>query len=294
MIWVTDQRRAIGVERQAPETDIDITTAHRARIHNYLAGGDVNFAADRAAIAEATADLPGKLAAARLAVQALAEFQAQVVRYLVTEVGVRQFLKLGAAVPAHHDVHEIAEAAAPGTRVVYVGDDPTVLAHAHSLRRPRPEGVTGYVHGNVRDVETIVDEAATTLDLDQPVALLLPATLNFVPDQDDPDGIMARLVAAVPSGSYLALSHTSPDVGSVRMQEAAERFGRLLVGPYVVRSRDEIARFLVGLDVLEPGLVPIEQWHPPTTTDAPAPAPASGNGTPRRLVPIYGALARKP
>jgi hypothetical protein len=287
---VSDQRRAVGSERLASEIEIDIGTAHPARVHNYLAGGDAHFAADRAAIDQAVAVLPGGLETARRAVQALAAFQDRVVRYLVAEVGIRQFLKLGSAVPAGEDVHEIAQAAAPGTRVVYVGHDPTVLAHAHALRRQCPEGVTAYVHGHVLKVEAIMREAATTLDLTRPVALLLPATLNFVPDQDDPHGVVARFVGAVPSGSYLALSHTSHEVGSERMQDAAERFGKVLVGPYVVRSRDEIARFLVGLDVLEPGLIPIERWRPatPTTIAAPPPEPEG------RPVPIYGALARKP
>jgi hypothetical protein len=285
---VTDQRRAIGRERLAPEIEIDISTAHPARVHNYLAGGDVHFAADRSAVDQAAAILPGGLETARRAVRCLAAFQTRVVRYLVTEVGIRQFLKLGTAVPADADVHEIAQAAAPDTSVVYVGHDPTVLAHAHALRRPRPEGVTAYVHGDVLEVEANMREAAATLDLTRPVALLLPATLNFVPDEDDPAGFLARLLGRVASGSYLVLSHTSPSVGSSRMSEVAERFGKLVVDQYVVRDRDEIARFLDGLDLVEPGLVPIEQWWPPATVPAPPPEPGI------RPVPIYGALARKP
>jgi hypothetical protein len=215
----------------------------------------------------------------------MAGFQARVVRHLVVDVGVTQFLKLGAAVPASEDIHEIAQSAAPGTRVVYTGDDPTVLAHAHAMRQARPEGITAYVHGTLLDVEPIIAQASATLDLDQPVAVLSPANLNFVAEEDDPYGIVARILAALVPGSYLALAHSSPDVGSDRMREAAERFARLLGDPYVVRTRDQIARFFVGLDMAAPGLVPIEQWRP---------APGEELDPTRRPVPLYGALARKP
>jgi hypothetical protein len=288
---VTEQRHPIGGERRtppAPEIDIDIAKAHPARVHNYLAGGNVHFAADRAAVDEAVAVLPGGLDTARRAVRAMADFLGRAVQHLVAETDVRQFLKLGAAVPAGEDVHEIAQAAAPDTRVVYVGHDPTVLAHSHALRKPRPEGVTEYVHGHVRQVEQIMDEAGATLDLDRPVALLLPATLNFVPDQDEAEDIVARFLDGIATGSFLVLAHTSHSVGSIRMSEAAERFGKVIADPYTVRGEEEIARFFVGLELVDPGLVPIEEWRPP-----PAPEPdADAEG--RRPVPIYGAVARKP
>jgi hypothetical protein len=277
--------------------EIDIHAAHPARVHNYLAGGDAHFAADRAAIEGAVGMLPGGLAAARRAVEAMAGFMARAVEHLVVDAGIRQFVKLGAAVPASRDIHEIAQANAPGTRVVYVGSDPTVLAHAHSLRRSRPEGVTAYVHGDVRDVDAIVDEVATTLDLSRPVAYLLPATLNFVPDEDDPAGLLAGLLGRVVSGSYLVLAHTSPSVASARMAEAAERFGRLVAEPYVLRSRDEIARFFDGLELVDPGMVAVEEWRPPPppATEGCEDGEGSGaGGARRRPVPIYGAVARKP
>ena len=282
---MTDQERPIGGDRQPPVIGIDITAAHPARVHNFLAGGDANFAVDREAVEKTVGMLPGELETARRAVQTMAGFSARVVRHLVTDVGVTQFLKLGTAVPAGEDVHEIAQSAAPGTRIVYVGDDPTVLAHAHDLRRSCPEGTTAYVHGSLLDIGPIIEQAATTLDLDRPVAVLSPATMNFVADEDDPHGIVARIVAALAPGSYLALAHSSPDVGSERMREAAERFASLLGDPYVVRSREEIARFFAGLDLVEPGLVPIEQWRP---------APGAEPDPTRRPVPLYGALARKP
>jgi hypothetical protein len=282
---VTDQERRVCGDRQPPATGIDIDTAHPARIHNYLAGGDANFAVDRAAVEKAVGMLPGEMETARRAVQMMAAFLARVVHHLVVDVGVTQFVKLGTAVPAGQDVHEIAQAAAPGTHIVYVGDDPTVLAHAHALRRSSPEGTTAYVHGSLHDLGPVIDVLAATLDLGRPVAFLSPATMNFVKDDQDPYGIVARLVGAVAPGSYLALAHSSLDVGSEGMREAADKFAELMGNTYVVRSRDQIARFFTGLDLVDPGLVPIEQWRPPPDAE---PDPT------RRPVPLYGALARKP
>jgi hypothetical protein len=271
--------------QQPVEVEIDTTVAHPARVLNYLAGGAGNFAADRQAVEHVAEALPAGIETARAAVRSMAAFQARVVRWLIGEVGIRQFLKVGTGVPAGEDVHEIAQAAAPEARVVYVGSDPVVLAHAHALRRGSLEGATAYVHATLQALEMIVHEASATLDLARPVAVLLPATLNFVPDDDDPDGVVARLVEAVASGSHLMIAHTSYDITAEGMVEAAERFSELLGEPYVVRGRDEIARFLDGLDVVEPGLVPIDQWRPADDV----PAPPSG-----RPVPIYGAVGRKP
>jgi len=282
---VTDQERRVCGDRQPSATEIDITTAHPARIHNYLAGGDANFTVDREAVEKAVGMLPGEMETARRAVQTMAAFLARVVCHLVVDVGVTQFVKLGTAVPAGRDVHEIAQAAAPGTRIVYVGDDPTVLAHAHALRRSSAEVTTAYVHGSLLDLDPIIEQTATILDLDQPVAFLSPATMNFVADEHDPYGIVARLLDAVAPGSYLALAHSSLDVGSEGMREAADKFAKLMGNTYVIRTRDQIARFFTGLELAEPGLVPIEQWRPPAD-DLPDPT--------RRPVPIYGALARKP
>jgi hypothetical protein len=284
---VTDRQRSNGGGAPPPEIDIDLSVAHPARVHNYLAGGDAHFTVDREAVDQAAAVLPGGLETARRAVRSMAEFHARVVRYLVVEAGITQFLKLGAVVPAVQDVHEIAQAAAPGARVVYVGSDPTVLAHAHSLRQAGPEGITAYLHGTVYDVEAIVEQASATLDWGQPIALLLPATLNFVPEERDPHGTVARLVDALPSGSYMVLTHTSHETGSERMLDAAERFGKVLGKTYVVRTRDDIIRFFAGLDLVEPGLVQIDQWNPPP------PPPVTVAASDHRPVPIYGGAGRK-
>jgi S-adenosyl methyltransferase len=285
---VTDRQRPRDGGEQPPEIEIDTTVADPARVHNFLAGGDGHFAVDREAVNQAATILPGGLDTAQRAVRSIVGFQSRVVRYVATEAGIRQFMKLGTAVPVVEDVHEVAHAVAPDARVVYVGNDPLALAHAHSLRRVRPEGSTAYVHASLTDTEAVVRQASATLDFARPVALLLPATLNFVPDDRDPYGIVARLVDAVPSGSYLALTHTSHEIRSERMLEAAERFSKLLGPQYVVRPRDQIARFFDGLDLVEPGLVQLDKWRPDPAEEPDEP------DEDRRPAPIFGGVARKP
>jgi hypothetical protein len=284
---VTDRQRPSASDGQPPEIDIDTTVANPARVHNFLAGGDGHFAVDREAVSQAATILPGGLETAQRAVRSMTDFQTRVIRYLAVEMGIRQFMKLGTAVPVVEDVHDVAQSAVPGARVVYVGNDPMVLAHAHSLRRARPEGSAAYVHSSLTDTESIVRQASATIDFGQPVALLLPATVNFVPDDRDPYGLVARLVDAVPSGSYMALTCTSPEIRGERMREAAERFSKLLGPQYVVRPRDEIARFFDGLDLVDPGLVQLDRWRPDPADDGNA-------GDPPRPAPIYGAVGRKP
>jgi S-adenosyl methyltransferase len=299
---VTDQSDSSGDHGPQP-IEIEADVAHPARVHNYLAGGDAHFAADREAVEHLSEVLPDGLDNARVAVQTMGKFQHRAVRYLVREAGIRQFLKLGTAIPAAEDIHEVAQAAAPDAKVVYVGSDPVILAHAHALRRGGGDGGTAYIHGSLNDPEELTRRASGTmhsmlvdpeglarqasalLDLGRPIAVLLPATLNFVPDENDPYGLVARLLRTVASGSYLVLAHTSHDITADGMIEAAERFSKLLGEPYVTRSRGAIARFFDGLDMVEPGLVQVDRWRP----DEDAPVLPSG-----RPVPLYAAVARKP
>jgi hypothetical protein len=288
---VTDKPRHSGHEGQPPEVEIDTTVARPARVHSYLAGGDGHFAADREAVERVAEVLPEGVETARRSVDTMAAFLGRVVRYVAGEVGVTQFLKLGTAVAQGEDIHEIALDAAPATtvpRVVYVGSDPVVLAHAHALRRGSPEGTVAYVHGTLRDAEALLRQVSDTLDLERPIAMLLPATLNFVPDESDPYGIVARLVAAIAPGSHLAIAHATHDSGRERRAEAAERFSKMLGEPYVLRSAAEIARFFDGLDLVGPGVGPIDRWYPPGSARS-VPPPSPG-----RPVPIYGAVGRKP
>lgn len=261
---------------------IDTRVSRPARLHNYLAGGDGNFAVDREAAEKLGASLADGLDIVRAAVQALADFTERAVRQLVAEAGVEQLLYLGMPVPTGQELHEIAQALAPATRVVYVGNDPVVLAHAHTLKRSGPVGATAYVHGSLHDPAAIWAAAERTFDLARPVGVLIPLTLCFVPDEADPYRLVASLLEPAAPGSHLVIAHPTTDIPIGGMEEATERLAEAIEEPYVVRSRADIARFVEGLDLVPPGLVPIGDWQPP---DPAAPA---------RPFPIYAAVARKP
>jgi S-adenosyl methyltransferase len=265
--------------------EIDRTVAHPARVHNYLAGGDDNFSADRKLAAYLSEVLPDGIDTARTNVMAMGAFMARSIRYLVHDADVQQFLYIGAPIPSAEEVHEVAQKANSGSRVVYVGNDPLVLAHAHKRREAGPLGATAYVHGTLRDVDGILQQAAATLDFDQSIAIMFIATLALVPDRYDPQGIVARLLAAVPPGSHLVIAHTTNDIPIAGMAESAERFEQMLSVPYVVRNHAEVSRFFDGLDLVEPGVVPVDRWHPDD------PAAVDEDAFP---IPIYGAVGRKP
>jgi S-adenosyl methyltransferase len=178
-----------------------------ARIYDALLGGKDNYASDRQAMARILKIEPDSAGVAR---QNRA-FLGRVVQFLAEERGVRQFLDIGSGLPTASNVHEVAQSSAPGSRVVYVDNDATVLAHAGALLVSAPEGTCGYAGSDLRDTGTIITQAAEILDFSQPVALLLLAVLHFVPDQDDPWGITGRLMDALPPGSYLAVSHVTPE-----------------------------------------------------------------------------------
>jgi S-adenosyl methyltransferase len=278
---VTDQPPSSDNKR-SPDFEIDTRVTRPARLFNYLAGGAGNFTVDREVAEHVAEGMPGGLDTIRAAVRSVAEFTLRAVGYLVEEAGVRQLLYVGTPVPAGREVHEVAQQAAPDTRVVYVGNDPVVLAHAHTLQRGTPEGATAYVHGSLRAPEEIWEQAKETLDLSRPIAVLVPVTLHLVPDEADPYGIMTRLLDAVPSGSYLMISHATSDIPTEGVTTASERLREALPEEYVVRSSAEIARFFDGLDLVDPGLVQIDAWRPPPVTP-----------TPDLVLPLYGAVGRK-
>jgi hypothetical protein len=263
---------------------IDTSVAHPARIQNYLAGGDGHFAADRSAVDDFGSALPGGISDARASVRSLGSFMARTVNHLIVELGVRQFLNIGATVPTVKKVHEVAHQVAPDSRFVYVGDDPVVLAHAHKLRASTYDGATEYVHATIRDTELILKQSAPPLDLDQPVAVLLLTTLNFVPDSDEPVRLLHELVDALAPGSCVTIAHSSYDFNAEGMREASAKLAKALKQAWVVRTYDEIERFFGGLDMIEPGLVPIDDWHPSGKASMPHSA---------RPVPIFGGIGRK-
>jgi S-adenosyl methyltransferase len=250
------------------DVHIDTTVPNAARVYDYLLGGSANFEVDRQAAESNNAVLPGGIATARAEVRANRDFLVRAVRYLAAEVGVRQFLDIGTGIPNDDHVHAVAQSIAPESRIVYVDYDPTVLAHADQLLRGT-EGTTAYVHGDLREPEAILERAAATLDLSRPVALVLVGILYLIGDDDDPHGIVRRLVDALPSGSHLVVSHMTQDINP-EMAELAKRLNETMKEPFVMRSHDEVARFFDGLELVEPGVVQVNEWRRP---DSPPPSP---------------------
>jgi hypothetical protein len=256
----------------------DTSVAHAARIYDYWLGGKDNYAVDRAAGDAAVAAYPNLIHSVR----ANRAFLARAVHYLAAEAGVRQFLDIGTGIPTAPNTHEIAQAADPSCRVVYVDNDPTVMAHARALLTGAPEGATDYLDADLRDAGAILDRAAQTLDFAQPVAVVLLAILHLIPDSDDPYGIVARLTGAIPAGSYLALSQIASDIDIPAVAEARSQVGRFMAGTMTFRSHGQVLRFFDGTDLVEPGVVPVSQWRPGSAAGADAPAA------------LWGGVARKP
>jgi hypothetical protein len=266
-----------GPGRDAPP-GLDTTRAHPARIYDYWLGGKDNFAADREAAEATIRAFPGIVASVR----AQRVFLGRAVRYLAGEAGVVQFLDIGTGLPAADNTHEVAQAAAPASRVVYVDNDPLVLAYARALLASGPRGATGYLDADLRDPGGILARAAATLDFSRPVAVMLIGILHLLGEQDEPHAIVGRLMAAVPPGSALVILHPASDVGSELGQMTVE-YNKRSATPATLRSHDEVARFFGGLDLLPPGLVHLGSWQPGSA--APAPGPE---------MPAWTGLAFKP
>jgi len=237
----------------------DTSVAHQARIYDYLLGGKDNYAADRAATEALRAVNPE----IDSTVRANRAFLGRAVRYLAAGAGIRQFLDIGTGIPTAGNTHEVAQAAAPESRVVYVDYDPVVLAHARALLVSGTEGATDYIDADLRDTGSILAGAAKLLDFSRPVAVTLISILHAIPDADDPHALVARLMDAVPPGSYLALSHAGSDLVSPQVQHGIEDVaGRMIRQQYASRSREQVERFFQGTDLVEPGLVRVEDWRP--------------------------------
>ena len=246
----------------------DTSVAHVARVYDYWLGGKDNFAVDRAAGDRAIEAWPEIV----FSVRANRAFLARVVRYLAGETGIRQFLDIGTGIPSSNNTHEVAQDVAPGTKVVYVDNDPTVLAHARALLTSGPRGVTDYIDADLRDTDKILDGAARTLDFTQPVAITLMAIVHLIGDEDDPYGVIARLLSAVPSGSYLAMSHIASDINVAAVSEAGSRVSQFIQQQQTYRTHDQVLRFFDGLDLVEPGLAKVQEWRPDSELEAKAPA----------------------
>jgi S-adenosyl methyltransferase len=236
----------------------DTSVAHQARIADYLLGGRDNFAADRVAGDAMIAAYPTMVELMR----ANRAFLRRAVCFLAGDAGIRQFLDIGTGIPTAGNTHEVAQEVAPDSRVVYVDYDPVVLAHARALLTSGGEGVTDYVDSDLRDVANVLASAARTLDLGKPVAVNVTMTLHAIADEDDPHGIVAQIMNAMPPGSYLSISHPASDILPEQAADVAGRLRSLSFQQYTPRSRAQVLRFFDGLELVEPGLVQIQQWRP--------------------------------
>ncbi|MBB5481141.1 SAM-dependent methyltransferase [Micromonospora parathelypteridis] len=276
---------ASGTRAGSPSDRIDTSVAHPARRYNYWLGGKDNFQADRESGDVMAAAFP----TIRTSALENRRFLQRAVGYLAGEAGIRQFLDIGTGIPTANNTHEVAQAVAPETRVVYVDNDPIVLAHARALLTSSSAGATAYIDADLRDPERILahPELRRTIDLSQPVALMLVAVLHFVPDGDDPYALVRQLLDALPAGSYLAASHATheylpPEVAAEA--KAAAKGG----GPHGLinlRTRDEFTRFFTDLDVVEPGITSVAEWR---AESEPQPRPSVVE------VSMYGGVARLP
>ena len=247
---------------------IDTSVAHVARVYDYWLGGKDNFAADRRAGEQAIQAYPDIV----YSVRANRAFLARTVRYLAAEAGIRQFLDIGTGIPTANNTHEVAQSVAPGSDVVYVDNDPVVLTHARALLVSGEQGRTNYIDADLRDTGRILAEAALTLDFSQPVAIMLMAILQHIDEAEDPNAIVSSLLAAVPPGSYLTISHPAADLAAQQMAQMAERLNKLMAEKVTFRTRAQVAPFFEGLAMVEPGLVRVQEWRPDTEMEAKSPA----------------------
>jgi hypothetical protein len=238
---------------------------HSARIYNVWLGGKDGLAADRKAAAEVAACRPQVVAGA----QATRAFLARTVRYLAGPCGIRQFLDIGPGLPAPGSTHEVAQSIAPESRVVYVDSDPLVMAHARALFTSLPQGSCDYIDADLRDPETIVTQAARTLDFTRPAAVILVAVLHFLAPADDPAGVVAALAAALAPGSFVAISHLTADFAPEAVGAGVAAYNAYVPAPIMARSHREVTALLGGLSLVAPGVVPVSEWRP-------SPAPVHG------------------
>ena len=192
-------------------------------------------------------------------------FLIEIVHSLTVDYGIRQFLDIGTGLPTADNTHDVAQRAAPESRIVYADYDPVVLAHARALLTSTPEGMTDYIQADLRDTDAILTAAERTLDFSQPVAVLLIAILHFIPDTDDPYGVVKKLMDAVPAGSFLVICHAPSDINPEQIAEMTRRYNESGAEQMRPRSHDEIMRFFDGLDMIPPGLAPLSDWLRPDT-----------------------------
>ena len=257
---------------------LDTSVPHIARVYDYWLGGKDNFAVDREAAEQVIAAYPGILRDVR----AQRAFLANAVGYLAGVVGIRQFLDIGTGIPTANNTHEVAQAAAPSSRIVYVDNDPIVLAHARALLTSTPEGATAYLEADLREPDTILAAAGQTLDFRQPIALMLLGILHLVQDAEDPYKIVSHLMDALPAGSYLVISHPASDIHA-NQAEVQRRYNERVATPQTLRSHAQVCRFFDGLQLIPPGVVYVHTWRADPDDEPPT-----------EMVSAHGGMARKP
>ena len=263
------ESRSPEAGKKAPRK-FDTSMAHIARVYDYWLGGKDNFAADRHAGEQTIAAYP----AIRQAVQARRAFLGRIVRYLVAEAGLRQFLDIGTGLPAANNVHQVARSLVPECRVVYVDNDPLVISHACALLKSNAEGAVAYIDADLRDTSTILTEAANTLDFARPTAVLLIGVLQFIPDEEDPYGIADELMRATAPGSFVAIAHPARDLEVEAVAEFLRRYNEFATEKAWFRTHAEVSRFFDGLVLVEPGVVKQPQWRPDSEFEARYPSAA--------------------
>ena len=259
---------------RSTKTGIDTTVPHAARVWNYWLGGKDNYAVDRKIGDEILAVLPAQ---AEIARQSRA-FLTRAVSYLAGEAGIRQFLDVGTGLPTADNTHEVAQRLAPESRIVYVDNDPLVLVHARALLTSTPEGACDYIDADLHSPDKIITEAARTLDLAQPVAVMLLGILGYVPDEDEPASIVAGLMSRLSPGSYLVINDGTNVVHGQTENEPSEDSPRARVValyaatgavPYHLRTPEQIEGFFAGLELIDPGVVSVSQWRTENTPSGP-------------------------
>lgn len=273
-----------GEENRPPQIEIDPTVPNVARGYDYLLGGDYHFEVDRSIMHDMAQVYDGGIDAVRAHVRSNRGFLVRVVNFLVKEAGVRQFLDIGTGIPNADNVHGAAQQAAPECRIVYVDHDPVVLAYSHRLLKSTPEGATAFLYEDFLDPQSILDQAANTLDFTKPIALMLVSVLHSIADHDAPHTVVAQLMDALPSGSYLATSHFSSEI-QPEAADAIRFLNERLPHSVEDRSAEQIKRFYDGTELVEPGLVQVDEWHREGEKVA-----VPGGTVP----PWYGAVGRKP
>jgi hypothetical protein len=278
---VTDE--AAGSTERDPFS-IEPDVPRLARIRNAISGGDANFTVDRTVVKSLADAAPSGIAGLQGVIEALTRFKLRAVRAVAGESDVRQFLHVGTATSSTEMVHEHVLPLVPDARIVYASYDTTTLAHVHDLWRDAPEGAVAHVHSRFQEPQRILNGAAETLDLGQPIAVLLPTSLNVLSNEDAQALVDALRDALVP-GSYFVMAQTSLDIYAEGAADVVELLNAALDEPYIARSESEIAHHLEGFDLLDPGLVPIEHWR----SDGDPPFLPEG-----QLIPLFAAVGRKP